>query len=104
MSGSLLHIHSINPQFHSFDSQSHGPLLFTFGVIVHIFIPKQSLVAVTPRKRLVPDIQVFVLWSLRWRGTVLLMFPVLVPKDVGVGSGDKERWDGNVDRQFTPQL
>ena len=72
-------------------------------MIVRVVVPKQSLIAVTPRKRLVSDVQVFVLRSLRWRGTVLLMLPVLVPKDVGVGSSDEEGRDGDVDRQFTPQ-
>ena len=84
-------------------SLSRGPLLFPFTVIVHLVIPKQSLVAVTPRKGLVPDVQIFVLRSLGRRGTVLLMFPVLVPKDVGVGSGDEEGRDGNEDGEFTPQ-
>lgn len=72
-------------------------------MIVHLVIPKQGLVAVTPRKGLVPDVQVFVLRSLLWRGTVFLMFPVLVPKDIGIGSRDEKGRDGNVDRQFTPQ-
>ena len=72
-------------------------------MIVHLVIPKQSLVAVTPRKGFVPDVQIFVLRSLLRRGTVLLMFPVLVPKDVGVGSGDEEGRDGNEDGEFTPQ-
>jgi hypothetical protein len=66
-------------------------------MIVHLVVPKQSLVAVTPRKCLVPDVQVFVLRSLLWWGTVLLMFPVLVPKDVGIGSRDEEGRDSNVD-------
>lgn len=98
-STALLCPHCVRPHclFH------RRPLLFPFAVIVHIVIPKQRLVAVPPRKGLVPDVQIFVLRSLLRRGTVLLMFPVLVPKDVRVGSGDEEGRDGNEDGEFTPQ-
>lgn len=80
------------------------PSFISLFVIVHLVVPEQSLVAITPGKGLAPDVQVLVLWSFGGRWAVGFVLPMLVPQSVGVGAGNEERGESNVKGQLPPEL
>lgn len=64
-------------------------------MVVHFGVPEQSLVAISPKEVLGPDVLVRVLDLLLKRRLVRLVLPVLGPQAVGIDACEDERGDDN---------
>jgi hypothetical protein len=62
-------------------------------MIIHLIIPKQRLIPITPEEVLGPNILIRVLDSLLQRRQMLPMLPMLVPEVLGVDGAEDQAGD-----------
>jgi len=72
--------------------------------IVDLWVPEESLVAITPRVWFRPDVQVWELWFLTCRRSMSFVFPMFIPECVGIGTEDDKARNHNIDRGLSPEV